>query len=149
MWNHKKSILLSQACVIVFMIMLVFTVASTPWLVRRLIGFSRVNLSGRYMYFLITIYVGSIPAATILYALFKLLKNIKQGMIFTHSNIAYLRKISWGCIIGGLVSLAASFYYVPWLFIAIAAGFMGLIVRIVKNIISEAVLLKEEVDYTI
>ena len=149
MWNSKKSILLSQLCVVAFMIMLIFTVVSTPWLVRGFISFSRANISGAYLYFLVTIYLGSIPAAVILYELFKLLRNIKSGNVFTSSNVACLRKISWGCIIGGLMSLVASVYYVPWLFIAIAAGFVGLIVRVVKNVVYEAMLLKEEVDFTI
>ena len=44
MWNSKKSILLSQLCVVAFMIMLIFTVVSTPWLVRGFISFSRAHL---------------------------------------------------------------------------------------------------------
>lgn len=149
MWDSKKSILLSQVCVVTFMIILFMTVIGTPQLVKWFIGFSRADISGAYVYFITTIYMGSIPAAIILYELLKLLRHIKQGNIFTVVNIACLRKISWACIIGGLMSLLASLYYVPWLFIAIAAGFVGLIVRVVKNVISEALLLKEEVDYTI
>ena len=36
-----------------------------------------------------------------------------------------------------------------FLFIMVAAAFMGLILRVVKNVIESAVLIKEENDYTV
>jgi hypothetical protein len=35
------------------------------------------------------------------------------------------------------------------LLVAIAAGFMGLIVRIVKNAFQQAIAMKDELDYTV
>ena len=34
-------------------------------------------------------------------------------------------------------------------FLAVAAAFMGLIVRVVKNVVAQAVELKDEADYTV
>ena len=40
-------------------------------------------------------------------------------------------------------------YYLPFIAVAIAAGFMALLVRIVKNIIQQAIDMKAERDLTI
>jgi len=37
----------------------------------------------------------------------------------------------------------------PWLAVAVAAGFMGLIVRVLKNVVERAVALQDEVDCTV
>jgi hypothetical protein len=60
-----------------------------------------------------------------------------------------LRNISWCCAFGALICIVSQFYYKPWLFIGVAAAFASLIVRIVKNIVEKAVILKEENDLTV
>ena len=50
---------------------------------------------------------------------------------------------------GAIISLISTFYYFPWIFIAVAAAFMGLIVRVVKNVVAQAVELKNESELTI
>jgi hypothetical protein len=149
MWTRKKSIYLSKLCVIEFIILLVGLIATAPWLVNLFLSFSRASLQGTKPYFLATIYIGAVPAAILLYSLLKLLEHIELGDVFIEKNVTYLRHISWACFAGALIAIASSFYYIPWVFIAIAAAFMGLIVRVVKNIVGQAVELKNESDYTI
>ena len=50
---------------------------------------------------------------------------------------------------GGGLCLLSMFYYPPFGVIAFAAVFVGMIVRVVKNVMAEAVALKEEADFTI
>ena len=45
--------------------------------------------------------------------------------------------------------LFRSLYYMPFLIVSAAAAFVGLILRVVKNVFAEAVRLKDENDYTI
>ena len=45
--------------------------------------------------------------------------------------------------------LVSCLYYLPFIAVAIAAGFMALIVRIVKNIFQQAIDMKAELDLTI
>jgi hypothetical protein len=78
-----------------------------------------------------------------------MLHRIESGQVFTTENVESLRLISWSCIIGGLICLAPSFYYFPWALVSVAAAFMGLIVRVVKNVVAQAVALKDEIDYTV
>lgn len=149
MWNGKKSISLSKICVLVFMAMLIGTALSAPWLVQRFLIFSRADLIGTKVFFLVTIYSGSVPAAGLLFCLYRLLNHIEIERVFITENVEYLRRISWSCFAGSIICFISVSYYFPWIFVAIAAAFMGLIVRVVKNIVAQAVELKNESDFTV
>lgn len=148
MWNGERSIGLSKFCVLFFLGALIATVVFGPWLTRWYVDFSNI-VPGNESFFLATIYVGSIPAAYLLYNLYRLLRRIEVGQVFTDENVECLRRISWTCFAGAAVALASGFYYLSWLFIFVAAAFMGLIVRVVKNVVAQAVALQDESDYTI
>ena len=47
------------------------------------------------------------------------------------------------------ILLVSGFYYILFVIGAVAAGFFGLILRVVKNVIEQAVILKNENDFTI
>ena len=150
MWNGEKSIILRKLCVLLFMGLLLAAVVTAPWLTHWFVEFSQAGLKGEEaVYFMTTIYVGFVPAAFLLYSLFKLLRRIETGQVFTAENVELLRRISWSCFVGAGVALISLFYYYPWFFIAVAAAFMGLIVRVVKNVVAQAVELKDEADYIV
>jgi len=131
------------------MVLLVACLVFAPWLVTRLIHISVPARNAGDALFLITIYVGSIPAAALLALLYALLRQIGSGRVFINKNVGYLRHISWCCFAGAVLSIASAFYYVPWFAPGIAAAFMGLIIRVVKNVVAEAVALQDESDLTI
>lgn len=149
MWNGEKSISLSKFCILLFLCALIVTVVSAPWLTRWFLDFSGAALEGTESFFIATIYVGSVPAAYMLYNLLGLIRRIEAEQVFTSENVERLRRISWSCFIGAGIALASIFYYFPWAFLAVAAAFMGLIVRVVKNVVAQAVALQDEVDSTI
>jgi len=149
MWNESKSLALSKICVISFMAMLFVCALLAPRLIAALMRMSFLASSLGMTPFLATIYVGCAPAAALLTCLFLLLRRISAGQVFVRENTAYLRYISWCCYIGAIICLASAFYYIPWIAIGVAAAFMGLIVRVVKNIIAKAVSLQDEADFTI
>jgi hypothetical protein len=149
MWNGEKSIGLSKLCILLFMGALVVTVVSAPWLTRWFLDFSRAEIKGTESFFLATIYVGSVPAAYLLYNLLRLLRRIEAEQVFITENVERLRRISWSCFVGAGIAFVSVFYYSPWAFVFVAAAFMGLIVRVVKNVVAQAVALQNEVDYTI
>ena len=146
MWTDSKSILLSRIAVILFMAALIGVALSAPWLADRLFIFSS-ELGTTY--FLLTVYAGAIPSAFLLISLFCLLRRIKKGTVFIQKNVDSLRHISWCCFAGAVVSLVSSFYYISWIMVAVAAAFVGLIVRVVKNVFSKAVSLQDDADFTI
>lgn len=149
MWNDKKSLNLSKLCLLFFMLGLIATIVTAPWLTRWFLDFSRADLQGTEFFFLATIYAGSIPAGALLYNLYGLLRRIDEDQVFIPKNVDYLRRISWSCFIGASIGVVSAVYYFPWAFVAVAASFMGLIVRVVKNVVAKAVELQNEVDYTI
>ncbi len=149
MWSDRKSLNLSKLCILLFMVGLIVTVVSAPWLTRWFLGFSRAELLGVGPFFLATIYMGSIPAGILLYNLFALLRGIEREQVFVTDNVERLRRISWSCFVGASIGGVSALYYFPWIFVMVAAAFMGLIVRVVKNVVAKAVELQNEVDYTI
>ncbi|MGI6679239.1 MAG: DUF2975 domain-containing protein [Dehalobacterium sp.] len=149
MWNGEKSISLSKMCIFLFIGVLIVVAVFAPWLVRWFLSFSRADLMGRETFFLTTIYTGFVPAAYLLYCLLRLLNRIEAEEVFIPINVERLRRISWSCFLGAAVAFLSAFYYLPWIFVAISAAFMGLIVRVVKNVVAKAVDLQHEVDFTV
>lgn len=149
MWNHRRSMLLSKLFVLLFMGGLLAVLLTAPFLVSWLARFSiNIHVADKLL-FLLTLYTGGAVAAVLLVCLYKLLHQIGLGELFTRTNVSLMRLISWCCFVGVGIALLSGLYYMPWLVVAVAAAFMGLIVRVVKNLVDEAVLLKEENDFTI
>lgn len=149
MWNRKRSLLLSKIFTMLFMVALLGALVAGPWLVKLLTWYSLHAYNGLFPFFLVTIYTGGVFAGALLFSLYFLLNNIEKDDVFTQKNVAHLRRISWCCFAGTIICALSSFYYLPWCVVAIAAAFVGLVVRVVKNIVAQAVALKEESDYTI
>ena len=148
-WTKDKSLALSRFCVALFSMLLAALCCGAPWVFSWLTGLRGGALAGRAWYLCASLWAVAVPAAAVLYSLHMLLRSIADGEVFTAENVAQLRRISWCCIAAGLVLLASSLYYVPFLALSAAAAFVGLILRVVKNVFAEAVRIKHENDYTI
>ena len=48
-----------------------------------------------------------------------------------------------------VITLVSGVCYIPYLFIAVAAAFVGLMLRVVKNVMQNAVFINEENELTI
>ena len=148
MWNDQKSVTLSRLCIAAFALALAALLVAAPGLVKWFM-LPRGFAPGADRYFLMTIYLGAVPASGLLHMLHRLLQNISAEAVFIPENVELLRRISWCCFLGAAICLASGLYFVPWYLIAVAAAFMGLIVRVVKNLIARAVSLQDEVDHTV
>jgi hypothetical protein len=89
------------------------------------------------------------PILLAFYGLHKMLSNIQQGLIFSVQNTASLRLVSWACFFAAIFLLIAAFKWPVLIFASGVIGFLGLFVRVIKNMLSEAIVLKEENDFTI
>ena len=94
-------------------------------------------------------YVCAVLAFVMLVSLYKFLRRIEAGAVFVLANVTALRRISWCCAGAAVVCLAAAYIYLPFAFLGVAAAFMALIVRVLKNAFAQAVHMKDELDYTI
>lgn len=148
-WNNRRSLLLSKVCTVVSMAALVAVLLTAPHLVGWLTRIS-INASAEYTpLFLVTLYAGGLVGAVLLVQLYLLLRNIGAEAVFSQQNVTLLRRISWCCMLGAAIALVSGLYYMPWAIVGLGAGFIGLIVRVVKNVFARALEIKEENDYTI
>ncbi len=155
MWTRKHSVTLSLILTISITILLTAALFFGPVAMRLWFCSYRgweVN-SFAFANIMFVFYIFFYPCATFgyvaLYALYKLLNNIRKEEIFIHPNVKYLRVISWCCFIISTLTFIGGFFYLPLLFVAVAAGFVGLLLRIVKNVLQNAVEISEENDLTI
>ena len=146
-WNKDKSILLSRAFVIAFALALLALDIFCYPLAHRYFGMDWKRIVGT----MVTVYVGSVFAWITLVELWRLLSNLRQGLVFTRENVRLLRIVSWCCVGAAIVCLLSLpwLWFLPVLVVAAAAGFMAMIVRIVKNVFQQAIAMKDELDLTI
>ena len=82
--------------------------------------------------------------------LFMLLLRVREGKVFTRESVSLIRGISWGCYLVAAVFCGLSVYFVfVGLMVAFVAAFLGLCLRVVKNVIEEATEIKAENDMTV
>lgn len=148
-WNKDKSLLLSRVSVVLFFGAILGICISGPWLWQWLLQESQVRLEAHYPLYLLTTYTVAVPAVLALWLLWGLLKNLGNQEVFLEKNVRLLRGISWCCLLAGGVLFLSGFY--DWFFFCLgaAAAFMGLIVRVVKNVVAQAVQLQQDNDFTI
>ena len=122
------------------------------WLVNWFLRTSRyegINDTSHLVWGLITLYAASAAAYVLLWNLYRLLVNIEEEQVFVADNVHHLRAASWCCMAVALLCLGGAVFYLPMVMVAAAAAFMGLIVRIIKNVFQRAIGMKAELDLTI
>ena len=155
MWNSKKSATLSIIVCFAFLAVLTAGLFFGPRAVSAWLTLYRgfdpngEALSNLVRLFSVCFYPCAIFAYITLYSLLRLLFNIKKQEIFIYSNVKYLRRISWCCFAVAFITFAGGFFYLPFFFVAVAAAFVGLMLRIVKNVMQNAVEIKAENELTI
>ena len=85
-----------------------------------------------------------------------LLKRVRAGEVFCGASVGYLRLLSWACfgeallfgVLTALRSLSPLGLAASGI-LCVAALFLGLLLRVVKNVIEEATHIKAENDFTI
>ena len=147
-WNRDKSVMLSRWCVAVFAVCLAALDIGAYRFARWFVAVRQIQWQFGVL-LMISIYAGSVFGWLCLCQLRRLLNNIRHGDVFVADNVRCMRLVSWCCAGASLVSLLSSAYYLPFAFVAVASGFMGLIVRIVKNAFQQAIAMKDELDFTV
>lgn len=142
--SKNASVTLSLICCIVGFLGLVFLAWYFPHMIPETA--SRTASVG----ILVLDYLLLVPVAVADGFLVKLLLLVRQRQVFTDQAVNCLRTISWCCFIeAGLFVATGVLFFGIDLVLAFVAGFLGLVLRVVKNVIEEAVALKAENDFTI
>lgn len=162
MWNKNKSIMLTQLIVRACYVFLAVAAIGVPILLKSG-GYRQLWISIESDDYVIYSLFAVVPAGyAALICLDKLLINVKKEMVFNEKNVKLLRIISWACFYAGFVGvtlfsiifiqtsyLAVTLFPLAILALAIAEMFMGLVVRVVKNVFEAAIEIKEENELTI
>ena len=155
MWNRKRSVTLSLTVCFLFVTILTVALFVGPYAVKWWFilyrGWSETKpaLAEMMVVFKWCFYPSAVFAYIALYSLIKLLFNIKKDHIFIAQNVKYLRIISWCCFGVASITLVCGILYIPYLAIFIAAAFVGILLRVVKNVMHNAVEIREENELTI
>lgn len=120
-------------------------------------GFYEFEILGKIKSYIIVPFYCVVPAGySALICLDKLLINIRKGVVFDSGNVKMLLNISNACFFAGTVGLisfiviaANKFMFETMIVLSLGEMFMGLVVRVVKNIFEAAILIKSENDLTI
>lgn len=152
MYTKYKSTAVSLFAVIALMVLLAGACIALPFLVRLYIndaglGDAPSQSLGIMLY--VCLYSSVVPAFVASYYLYKMLVNIKKNIVFDRANVACLRYISWCCFIVALIYFVLGFAILFSFVVAAATGFIGLVVRVIKNLLNEAVDIKLENDLTV
>ena len=145
---NKRSITVSLIFICLFSAILLALLFFAPFLVERfarLRGFS-APVTKCILY---SFYLCSVPAAVALYALGRLLCNIRNGRMFEKCNLQLLKLLSWCAMAVTVLTLGASYHYIPFFFVSVAMFFMFLIIRAVLICMRAGTELKEENNLTI
>ena len=149
-WNQDRSLALSRFCVISFGILLAAVDIAGLYLIDIFLKVMEplandIPQSG----LVLTLYSSSLFAALLLVVLWRLLSNIRAGEVFTEDNVRNLRLASWSTFAIACIYLLSMFYFLPFGVISLAAAFVALVIRIVKNIFAQAIEMKSELDLTV
>ena len=152
---RKVSIILSMIIDVAFFIVCLFGAVIMPKLVKVLINLPD-NIGNRAAItdperILCLVLAYGILGVTILAVImmFLLLTRVYQGMVFTARSVGYIRGVSWCCFLLCLFFGILGKYFQLSIVVALAAVFLGLSLRVVKNVIEEATEIKMENDLTV
>ena len=148
MLKNSASILLSKFIIIIFFVFTVATIPFIPTILKsyiEIIGEDKLIIGP-----LILTFYSTVPfALVLLFCLYLLLNNICHDNIFLKKNILLLRISSWCCFYSSFVYIIFSMHYLLALLISVIITFVGLILRVIKNVLRESIDLKIENDFTI
>lgn len=155
MINRKTSARISIAiCVVSAALLLVWLVTFPRFFTWFYVEYHNLNAETLWVRrvvrnVIMTFYLCAPFAAAALGMLIALLRNILRDAVFIPLNVRFLRYVSWCCFAVTLITLFFGYFYVPLLIIAFATGVVGILLRVVKNVMQAAVELREENDLTI
>lgn len=155
MWNNRKSVRLSIAVCLALAVVLAVLIFAGSWVFEiYMTAYRGFKPDGEAFKMLKTVfaacfYPSAVFAAVILYSLLKLLYNIKAEKIFVEDNVKNLKRVSWCCFVIAVITFVGAFFYMPFGFVALAGGFVGMLLRVLKNVMQSALELRQENDLTI
>ena len=154
--SKKFSVILSITLSVTFFLVCVFLAAVMPFVADALIT-ARDSINPVFESVLTTDYTVILILAYLVLAvamladglLFALLLRVYSEKVFTSISVGLIRGVSWCCFLICLIFCGLGLYFQLGYVVAFAAAFLGLCIRVVKNVIEEATEIKSENDLTV
>lgn len=148
MKHSEKSLNITLAVVIALSVFLAIMIFIAPLVFSAYC--EAAHKSQNALYALIGVFYGCTPSAivTLTYT-FMFLKKLKRGEVFDRTTVKYLKILSYACLSAVPLSLPLCYYFLAGFPIPAAAGFMWLILRVIKNTFEYGTEIKEENDLTV
>ncbi len=146
----KASVTISIILSVIFFAVLIAGAGIMPWLanifcIMSVKAYTKVTVAFVMVLGYLIIFFMAVADALV----YRLLKYVKSGNVFTDQSVSCIRGISWCalilCIVFGVLGV---FFYLSF-FVSFACLFFGLCLRVVKNVMEEATAIKNENDFTI
>ncbi|SDB30412.1 Protein of unknown function [Ruminococcaceae bacterium FB2012] len=152
MWTNKSSIMLSKALTLILTAAiasgLVFIPRLTDWYCGITVGRGFIDGDLR-LPMMIVLYITTVFGLAASVTLILLLGSISKGRVFTKGNTLCLRVISWACLLASAAFAVLGMWRFIFFAFAFLGAFLGIVIRVLKNVFAAAVELKEENDYTV
>ncbi|MCI5924180.1 MAG: DUF2975 domain-containing protein [Oscillospiraceae bacterium] len=148
MQNEKKSIFVSILLVKILFVCLLAAPFLLPFFIGWYVSLS-ADLQSVYWPAMIIAYLCLVPAGIAIICMDRLLLNIRKKMVFVKKNADYLYTISWCAYAVCLLFLVMGFWRPLAFVVSFAAFFIGVVLRVVKNVFRQAIAIREENEYTI
>ncbi len=153
--SSKASTNLSIALSVVFFAAIIFGAFLMPYFVNMLVG-TPEEIAQRPFFvaegesiILAVAYAVLAVAALADVLLFVLLLRVRSEQVFTDKSVALIRGISWCAVVIGVLFFGLGYYFKLAIVVGVAAVFLGLCLRVVKNVIETATEIKCENDLTV
>lgn len=155
MKHHKFSVCCSIGVCVLSAILLLYWLFRFPqffhWFYAVYHGFSETqpDVLEKERVVVVCFYACAPFAAASLALLLALLRNLLRDRVFIKHNVTFLRLVSWFCWAVLLITFSGGLKYLPLMIVAFAMGVVGTLLRVLKNVLQAAVVLREENDLTI
>ena len=146
---NRKNISIT-ASIVVTVLLLALVVTAVFMLPQIMEVYSKMRGGIEVTDLMTALYISSVPGIICTLALLKLLFNIRKNQIFVKVNVVILQVLSYCCLFVGVEYIAICYRrYIAMIFVGFAALFIGIILRVIKNVFDKAIEIREENDYTI
>ena len=147
MQNEKKSIFVSILLVKILFVCLLAAPFLLPFFIGWYVSLS-ADLQDVYWPAMIIAYLCLVPAGIAIICMDHLLLNIRKKMVFVKKNADYLYTISWCAYAVCLLFLVMGFWRPLAFVVSFAAFFIGVVLRVVKNVFRQAIAIREVYEYS-
>ena len=147
MEHYKRSLKATLIIDRIAMVCWLACIPLVPFMARWYDTYS--NKEPIFIQFIVCVYIAMIPAGAIVYLLNSLLSNIQDGVVFDSMNVKCLRIISYCCFVIAAVSAVMAVWRLLAVIVMLAFAFIGLLLRVLKNVFEHGIVIREENDLTV